>query len=171
MKCFLPSNIAWYALPVILFSARSKHLNVFVKGYKLSLQADRSQNLDPWQMICINFRYTVYYIQLLEYSMFKCVTLTGQRPVPFLEAVCDRGDQTSMPRGGSYQEQQNCTTTRTLYNTFLIILYYHTCQYICTDHRYGYIASGIIVGVTQHLMAAIQMCSNTIAMVNWNSYF
>ena len=59
------------------------------------------------------------------------ITLTGQsgqRPVPFLEAVCDRGDQTSMPRGGSYQEQQNCTTTiaRTLYthNIICFLLFY-----------------------------------------------
>ena len=40
--------------------------------------------------------------RLLEYSMFQCITLTGQRSVPFLEAMCDRGDQTSMPRGGPY---------------------------------------------------------------------
>ena len=34
-----------YPLPVILFSTKSKHLNVFEKGYYT--QADSYQNLDP----------------------------------------------------------------------------------------------------------------------------
>ena len=42
-----------YPLPVILFSSRNKHLNVFEKA--ITLQVDSCHNLDPRQMICISF--------------------------------------------------------------------------------------------------------------------
>ena len=48
--------------------------------------------------------YHKHYTDTQNTVCFSVYYLTGQRPVPFLEAVCDRSDQTLMPRGGSYAE-------------------------------------------------------------------
>ena len=43
-----------YALLVTLFLSKRKHLNVFVKGYYTTV--DFCHNLDPRQIVCINFQ-------------------------------------------------------------------------------------------------------------------
>ena len=51
-KLVLALNSSMYALPVMLFSASNKCLNIFE-----TLQVDSCHNLDPQKMICISTLY------------------------------------------------------------------------------------------------------------------
>ena len=69
------STSPMYALPVILFSAKRKYLNVFMKGYYTA--GWFCYNLDPRQMICINFwLHNLYWCIILYWKLKKIAVLS-----------------------------------------------------------------------------------------------